>query len=365
MASRIRSGITAPAAHSSLLPFNFDPPSRSYLYSALPLGIITREEGLRGPALNHHLQLFFPASKLKAGGHNGHVRFLPGVGPTQFAQLGYYSMEARYHDDVIASRPTDLIHECADLLAQGAYLRAIINEFFIPGSTRYMKKHHRHDILLIGYSRERKTFQYVAYQSDGSLAVNEVPACVLIEGMHLRRYGVFKEAVPVALEIIRLRTESPAAINRDLIKVQLQEYLSGVDNVAKYHPGGAFSIPGVGGVVLDDPAGYCGVRVYDCYETYFRFCSSFAHRIDLRATRVLMEHKAMIKLTLVALFTGTNAITAVERFDAVIALTRKLHLTAFALSQHPDRARVDSLISISRDIRGSEESLLSDLLGRC
>jgi len=79
---------------------------------------------------------------------------------------------------------------------------------------------------------------------------------------------------------------------------RIRDYLSGTDNSQKYLEG-AFTPPSLVGIALtdgdrDDRRGAYGVGIYDSFRRYLSDIVSERDVIDLRATRVLMEHKQVL-----------------------------------------------------------------------
>ena len=108
----------AETSDGSNLPFNCRAPIRTYLHSAFATGIITRHSELRGPAFNHHVQLFFPAAKMSER-PGEHVRFLPGMGLYDFAALGYLRLTEESREWLGAESAAGIIGRLAGSLAKG------------------------------------------------------------------------------------------------------------------------------------------------------------------------------------------------------------------------------------------------------
>src|SRR5258708_32875797 len=79
------------------LPFNLEPPLRSYLDAAFPLGIISAGRELRGAFWHSQIQLYFPAEKLTQAGRDARVLLMFPLRVKNYCALGYLEAKDVYH----------------------------------------------------------------------------------------------------------------------------------------------------------------------------------------------------------------------------------------------------------------------------
>jgi hypothetical protein len=291
------------------LPFNEKTVLRSYLYSAYPAGMATARQPLPANVLLHHTQLFFPAFKLTPEGIvRAHFRIFPGLGLDQYGALGW--LRSTIADETLTSAMS--CNECAERayasLEQGRYVFVYIDEFYLPGSGFFHRRHHRHPLLITGCDRSRHLLLAMTYLASGVFGPTKIPISEFEAGIHSPRGklpGRYSEK-SVWKEIAWTdRPDEP--MDKFQLARRIDDYLEGTDSSARYL-GGDFAIPAyeqVGQVYWDSPdtVGGYGRGIYEYWRKYLQTVVSTNQNVDMRATRALMDHKELLAMSLQLAFT--------------------------------------------------------------
>lgn len=337
------------------LPFNLDPPLRSYLDSGYPMGIVTSGGALQGSMLHHQLQMLFPARKLLPESRDARVLIFPALRMKEFAALGYIEItKCAFGRDL-----SQLVEHLIAGLRRQRYLLMNVDEFFIPGTAFFHKVNYRHAYLLVGCDLRAKCFSGVSYLSDGSFGITNVPFKVLVQSIARARELIGGETLYI--QEVERKLSGWGEFNPALACLQIQDYLVGNNNIEKYCRG-IFSPPGcevIGGSSED----YHGTAVYPAFKLYFSHLVARREKIDLRATRTLAEHKGMITACLQAMWkVGSIASDMPRKFARISSLAKTLHLTAFAYNVDLDCAAARRLAGMVDRLADEEHHLLSGLV---
>jgi hypothetical protein len=342
------------------LPFNCSPPLRSYVHSAFPTGILTSAAGLTGPALNYHVQLFFPTEKLQPEKRRRHFQFLPGIALPQFAQLGYLKLTHWNLESALAAKPSDFVDALVQRLNEGKYLHGWANQFFIPSSGDYLRRHRVHAILIVGYNSLKRTFQ-VALYSEGVFGIGDVSARLLRHSFQTANYGLRPGPRGPVLELITPNPAMPATVCRTSAYHQLRQYLEGKNNIDEYGPGGEFFLAGSYTPRATD-AGSFGIETYRAVAEYLTSIAQFGERLDFRVTRTIMEHKLLLQNLLLAVATTDGQRRLAVTFNSVVSMASRFHVRAFALDREKVRGDLRSLIPELEAMRAKEHDLLEQFV---
>ena len=363
LAARIANPFLRIKPRGGRLPFNTDAPVRGYLHTAFPTGILTSRAPLDGPALNYHLQLFFPAAKLTAAGQRAHVRFLPSLEFHDYAALGYLTIKPWQAGELLPQGAARMAQALVDIIGSGGYVHAYINEFFMPAHGCFLRQHFRHSTLLVGYEPAARSFIHARYQRDGAFRLGKIPARVFIESLRLEKYGIQKKGSEVLLEAIRPAAELPPAVDPGLIQRQLRAYREGTDNADDYEADGPYAIGASRAVRLADQRGQYGRAVYDSFRRYFEGFGQKSWPLDLRATRTLLEHKQMVQRALQRASRDRRQLRLADEYGALIPLAKRLHLTALAMQLGAAPPAAGPPAGLLDELETTEHRILGDFLG--
>lgn len=349
-----------------LLPFPNDPPIRSYLYSAYATGAISSWGGtLRPHFASLYINLYFPYSKLSAKTANDKFDFFPVLGIRQFEVLGYLQIDEWTTEQISKQSSSEQVSKFISALHAGRFLSLIVDEFYIRGTAAYLRYQFLHEIMVVGYESRTKCFITVGYLPQGSFGRRSVPATMLVAAMRsysdsdMGHYG----RTPRCTEIEN-NTACAPTINSSSIALQLQSYLAGSNDVTSYvnqHFGPNTAMFTILGRRYDND-GQMGISAYALFKEYLKSSVKNGRAIDLRATRVVCEHKSQI-LEIVKYLSGEpNSESYVREYQIIAQLAEKLHLIAFAYNVSKPADVVDRLINLLDEIVHRERQLLNNLL---
>jgi hypothetical protein len=353
------------------LPFDTGTVLRSYVYSAYPVGILATTGLGLDQLCPHYLQLVFPDSKLTvAGRHRRHFRFFPTYRIEHLAALGYFAT-SEWTDEAIDRPDAAVIDDLLKALESGRYLFVRANERYMPASRCFLRSDHRHGFLVTGYSPRRRCFSGPAYAGDGEFKLREVPAIFMAEAVRSMCGGGVPGAYNETRQVLEAMPARTAAQTVDTAQIfdRLRDYARGVDNHQKYL-NGAFTLPNLADLPLadcdrDDWQGTYGIRIYESFRRYLSGVLDDKHGIDLRATRVLMDHKHVIDAALRVLArAGWIEPAAITRYADVITMATRLHQAAIVWNVGRDRDSGCRVYDLLDDVQSREMESLSVLYAR-
>ncbi|MCH6257180.1 hypothetical protein MLD52_11530 [Puniceicoccaceae bacterium K14] len=346
------------ASRSYMLPFNRDAPLKSYLFNAYPTGIITAEHFLDGPALTYHINLFFPDAKLSRSGKNqaSHFRFFPGLSIEDYSKLGYYSNKPWTAEEMNAISPNEFISELIEKIENGIYIHAQVNDFFIPKTSSFRKKHRRHEVLLVGYDHKIRTFKQVSYTTDRVLEIVDLPIGLLVESLKIGKYRL--KELPSVIEEISLESDRPKHMDTDCVSAQLLSYLHADRGSSWFSKASKFT----SGNPLTDSRGTFGIGVYSSFRKCFRAFGNERGLIDLRATRTLMEHKWVIYRVFDRIAVNSQCRALANEYKNVLDLARRLQQMSFAVVGDQGRSNFGLLIKLLDEIEDKERRIMTHWL---
>lgn len=317
----------ARAAH---LRFDAEAALRSLLYSGFPSGIVAAHDALQGPVLHYYLQLFFPAKKLTHDGAETMMRFLPSAEFKQYIALGYFRAAEWPRAELLRLPRAAIRQRLSSALQRGRYLQVYVDQFFIPGSPCFLRRHHRHAILLLGCDARAHQFTQLSYRASGEYHAAALPFPLLVESMDLDRHGIAKAGqLEAVLELAPPETV-PDEIDVPLLKAQVAAYLAGTDNRADYaRKTGRFLVRRTAGVHFGDEPGAFGAAVYPMLRAYFTSRKP-GQNPDLRVSRLLEEHKQVLARVFRHPVLRREFPRLADEFAALAAKAKALHLAAFA-----------------------------------
>lgn len=347
------------------LRFNLLPPTRAYLYTAYASGILTANGPTPGADI-HYLQLCFNPGEPNA------LEFWPRLDLWNYQRLGRWRIASW---DAAATRKTGSVQvqeRIAAALVQGRYVHLFVDEFFIPESRVFLRRHLRHEHLVFGFDAKEQSFIGASYLRSDEFGVTRTPVGLMGAAMESRggRLPDWYSNSDIVWEL-----EPAAASQGDggpgvLIRA-LTAYLEGTRGAAMFlsavlDANGVSAAAVEGFENLQPRAGdVLGVDVYaPLLELLLAACGR-RNGYDLRATRLLWEHKAILKRCLEELLfrCGINAAgdTAAD-LRRMAGLGRKVHLLAYEDSQYQSAGEIEATL---RDLAGCEQRCISRILEQC
>jgi hypothetical protein len=284
------------------------------------------------------------------------------MGIYQFAACGNFSI-VRRTADWLAGRPSkEVVGFVSNLVRRNIYVHAYGDDYFVPETLAYRRQHFRHSSLIIGVDPAAKSFINVCYRSDGRLRSSRISFAEYTESIQLFKYRVAKAGDDALWDEIEHVDRADLEIRFDLVLKQLSDYLEGRRNHTKYLRGGEFALSHAPGLDLDDPSGAYGVSVYEAYRHYLGAVPSLG--VDLRATRILLEHKSVVLGCLRAAEDARilQASFSAEYMEHVVQRTQGMHLIVTEAQKRRDQHMLSQVFQILRQIESHERRILGRVL---
>ncbi len=346
-----RAGWGKPKFSSALkeLPFFFGTPLRTYLFDAYPTGILWPVPSFEEELCTYVINFSFPLSKEGANA-NRHVRNEPFLGWTHWKATQFLEI-----DDHLAAvkgvAPQELGNHLGGCLEEGKYVTCRLDKFYIPGSPQYRQTHLSHQILLIGYDRQKHLFSCVDYLEKGGFGRFALPASCVAE-------GIASDAVtPIMVRVIRINRAMPRrGISLPVLRGQILDYLNARRSAPAYAQN---YVPEFTDVVY-------GRAAYGRMAQYLSSCVESKKAIDLRTTRLMLERQRVMKLRLSLLdqsrdLARTSVVSSLqERCEQNANL---LHMLAMGYTQHQP-ANLERMLAAVRGLATAEADLYTELLQR-
>lgn len=285
-------------------PFNLDAPCRTMLSKSYPLAILSAHIDIAPIVANYYSSLLFPEAKITGGPEVTPPLIVPAYGIDTWTALGLFEAESR--DDLADQiSPAPALEWMLQSSRDGWYISANVNEYYIPGTSRYKRRDFRHPILLIGCSHRACTFSAVTYTQHGEYAIIEVPYRALAKAVVSRATFDRTHIVGYTGGLKRLRRfrvapDMAISINPTSIRLQITDYLEGKK------PPTELANPVSGIFELSESADYLagmvfGINTYDRFKHHVEVIARDRGKWDPRVTRTFWEHKKMLVTRIQAL----------------------------------------------------------------
>lgn len=351
------------------LPFNLRPTLSSYLYQAYAFGILENPT-IPDPLLCLNIQLQFQREVF--GTYVHHLTFYPPVGIMHYIRLGL--LEQKIHA-VWSSTPAlrNVFHAVAsDSLSKGGYLYLYADYFYIPGSINFKHTHFRHELLIYHYDSCSASYRGATFKHDRIFGAIEVPRDSLVDAFaspdargedcaSYCRGDLLMSVTPTEM------ARQHRGLDMVGIKAQMKSYLSGSPSFSIHTDDRSKSAD----IQFDRNSplrrSSFGRNIYSEIVAYFEmFQKRGTFDFDPRVTRVLLEHKMMMGLRLVAAekegYAGTGNI--VEHWREVQELAQMTHLQAVSAYERHQTDSLKMLESYLGKIELLETNLLAAWLAK-
>jgi hypothetical protein len=324
-----------------ILPFTSESAYRTYLSTAYALGIVSARGPIDYLLATRYCNLGSTPEAVTLIDRGACPLFIaPWNVAETFAGLGYFEIE-EFRFARNARSLTAIIDCIRESIGHGRYVLCSVNEIYVPETQPYLSRVPRtHLCLLTGWRGPSREVDIYTYRGDGSFGHIVAPL----------------EAISRAL---MLTVAEGAEENQSCGEVVLKQ-VDCKDGTWQGEPSSNLQIQGAlaSYIQCDDrygdgkPGTKYGVQALDYYLGLVRHAVQRGGSIDLRGTRVIMEHKAIVHGVLRFLRDRTRRGIFYELhgdYSKVAAWGRKLHLLSFsrAASEPPrqddDIALIESL----------------------
>ncbi|PZD95004.1 hypothetical protein DNH61_15300 [Paenibacillus sambharensis] len=247
-----------------------------------------------------------------------------------------------------------------DCINRGLYLYTHVDEFWIPGTAAYQRKHFPHAVLVYGYDHAAGTlhiggFDQVKY-SFREVAYDQFEAA--IQGIVQHKHQPNSRHSDHHNFTYMLRTDGSSGYRLDLawIADQLWDYLSSSNTSGRFRS------------IANQADDYYGLAVYDKLEQYYEQEIRETHEVDLRPLFLLWEHKKIMLRRLAFLeehgslsYGGfASPYTAVERKAG--NLLNRFIKSRLVSGNSPDYAILGILKELTASMKAEEETILARVL---
>jgi hypothetical protein len=298
--------------------------------------------------LNWNIQWAFPLKKHSNDG----VRFdyCPRLTMRRYKLLGMFQVHLFKTELPEILRDGRLTEVILNLLATGWYALMYVDYFHLPGTGQHLRQHFRYGFLIFDHDVEAKEFKGALYAKGQRFGAVTVPYDRLLEAVvspvgRGKKYAGFGHGN----SLIGIQPASGADIfgklNLSEIRMQLTHYLN-----SSMLPSDLISTPLIRSFCLADKGrtsnAVFGINVYDQLREYFneRSKSEFAG-YDARTTRLLWEHKKLMKVRLLRMAQEGTPLDSgfLSQWDEIEELAHWIHLKAVAAKQQNDSKLLTSL----------------------
>ncbi|GIQ70587.1 hypothetical protein DUZ99_14450 [Xylanibacillus composti] len=308
----------------------FDPPIISYYHHAHYLSMVDTKEQYEGWFLSNFIQLKcfhdLPTNRLSQ---------------LDFFHETYFSQYDDFLEDVVRIYPGGVIRFIIDAINRNEYVEAILNDYYIPHSERYLVSNYDHNILVYGYDTSQNIFytRFIGkkHYTDYEITFDE------LETAFLQQKGV-----PIQAYYFNLFNYSNGKPQFDMKRIirYLEDYLASSYRYKQTQ----FAL---------------GLEVYEYIAKYLVELREKRTYYDIRPLHLLWEHKAIMLRRIIYLknIEALNEETAcIEDFEklAKIALSARNLLLKYSITNKPNL--LDEAITIVMDIKSQERELLQKVV---
>ena len=262
----------------------------------------------------------------------------------------------------------ELMTEMIEALRRGECLWGNVNEYYIPGTHPFSRYDFRHPLLVTAWNPETLSFTSLNY-TGRTYQPSEIPAAQLLRA--LRSNGRLGGLMSVRfhqqqrLQAISMVPGLSLGANAAVASAQIERYLNGEPPLQD-----CFSVlcqsPAAQSVTIAPKPYACayGIRTWENVRSFVDRVTGGQVRVDMRPSRVLLEHKQIMELRLKEMQrTGMLSVNLryAERYQEVIKITRRLHYAMLEKATEADARR--KFAFSSADLAGAAESE-RDILSR-
>lgn len=243
-----------------VLPFDIDPICKGYHNRAFPLGIIQKHIADFDKWICNKLINFVYY------GENGKFDiYEPDIWSVEDGLTHLQEIQIDY-----TTVGKEFIEINKRMLSQGFYVTGSYNEYYIPKKSSYHIHNHTHDYILYGYDDEKGIFKSAGYLDNQKYDYFELDYDDYLASIRYIDDEYFW------LEYHKVAEEYKARINKEEIETRIKNYLASYEdkNGASHH---------------DDVFG-----ISACEKLVEYIACSEGNLLQVRYTRIYMEHKAMM-----------------------------------------------------------------------
>ncbi len=317
-------------------PFEVDNTFKTYNNTAHASGIFTAAFRGNASILNYGILLYFPDNLLE--NPDECVRLVPPVNWLLLARHGELDV-AELRPEI--SKALDLgLEELAIALLSSmerGYIRIYLDEYYIPLTGHYRKKHYKHETLVCGFDADKGAVVIAAWDKQGEFRMIRVPFYAFLQSVKSEKGwpeewgyrdrfdqdGYYSNTLRKPIYCIKIRSDKKSSLDKNLIKAQIQDALMSRCTYSHY----------IGDPMTDwhEDTGSYGLAAYEAFANYADLCATKGRRIDPRVSRLFWEHKVIMTERLAMLrLEGASIPPAIDiAYQKASFIARKVHLMLF------------------------------------
>jgi len=319
-----------------LLPFDNNPLTIMYHYSAFAMGII--QANAKTDITPWFCRRYTNCSFDETYAH----KFSVSLTDHWSVYDGILLMQSiSFHPDTYKKMGLDLLQLMKQMLSDQSYIYGHYNEQYIPGKDSYGIKYRSHDFLLIGYDDAAQVFHSVGYMKDRKFHCYDIS----YENM-LKALLTLQEST-ISLEFYSFNPNADFSANHEATLSRVDNYLDS-NNGTDIHIG---------------KHTYGVTAIADLAE-YYRNKTKNPSAFDHRYTRGLMEHKKfmLMRLQYYADIGYLKNEKYLAEAKAVLSMANTVHLLGLKFVASKERNLLNRLCDIMVSLNEREKAYLPEAL---
>lgn len=343
------------------------PPIIGYQFYAYPLGVLYSSDKYLSCLYNDFIQLRC-ISNYRDVNNDLHFMF---QSPDVYGGIPCFEFHVFDKNDFFKAN-SDINKHIISIIDEEYYLYALIDEFYIPNSRSYKKRHMLHDILLTGYNIYENYFYNWGFNCNGTFQKRKVSFSEFYDAL---KGQYIPDKYNLIILFKKVKAEKEFALDLEIVKTMLIDYLmsktySNIDEMDYALKTNIFH----GSKAYNNFLSTCfdyrqklrnnyiyGLRVYDYLSAYLE------NNIvtDIRPFHVLWEHKACMYMRVEYMIKNGFVLHSnqlLERFKKIEQLSflvRNLILKYFICKDNNILLKVARLLN---EIKVDEENTISGFL---
>ena len=324
------------------------PPVIGYLHHAYPLSILANEEAYLPWFHSNYIQLYCPPN-FQNPSRNRTMKFNFYRRPDQRVSFSPYLKVQLLNRDLIFKSPTDILPFIVACIDKGYYIQPTVDEYFLPDSAAYQKRHLVHETLIYGY--DKQTFVGIGYNKNGDYASYHIIFSELEQAIvHADLTGHYD---PEGLRLFKYDSHARYDFDIYLVREQITDFLHSRNTSHRFR------------MVANPADGAYGLATYSCLKSYIESFLYSPFSFDIRPAHILWEHKKCM-VDRLNYMEDQGYLKSEDGFSVQYdGLARKtgmlrMMLLKFKITRSPDLIR--RVLSNLDGIEEAEQSLLQDLV---
>lgn len=330
------------------LPITTMPPVIGYLHHAYPLSILANYKAYLPWFHSNYIQLYCPPN-FQHSSRNRTMKFNFYRRPDQRVSFSPYLKVQILERDLIFKSPTDILSFIIACLDKGYYIQPTVDEYFLPDSAAYQKRHLVHETLIYGY--DKQTFVGIGYNKNGDYALYHIMFSELEQAIvHADLTGHYD---PDGLRLFKYDPQARYDFDIHLVREQITDFLHSRNTSYPFR------------MVANPADGAYGLATYPFLKNYIASFLYSPLSFDIRPAHILWEHKKCM-VNRLKYMEGQSYLKSEDGFSMQYEeLARKtgmlrMMLLKFKITRSPDL--IHRVLSNLDDIGEAEQSLLQDLV---